>query len=53
MSKISKRLNVFRKIIKNLYEDFVRDVLDSEYYHLILSEYTKHGLEQAKIMTAL
>lgn len=47
-SKISKRLNALKRIIKNLYEDFASDVLDSENYHLMLSDYTQ---EQKKLLS--
>ena len=40
-AKINKRLTVLKKIIKKLYEDFASDLLDSEIYHSMLTEYTQ------------
>ena len=40
-AKINKRLTVLKKIIKKLYEDFASDLLDSESYHSMLTEYTQ------------
>lgn len=37
---INKRLTVLKRIIKKLYEDFAADLLDSESYHSMLTEYT-------------
>ena len=48
--KISKRLQVLKKIIKMLYEDFASDLLDADGYHSMLTEYTQ---EQKKITARL
>ncbi len=40
-AKINKRLTVLKKIIKKLYEDFASDLLDSDSYHSMLTEYTQ------------
>lgn len=40
-AKINKRLTVLKKIIKRLYEDFASDLLDSDSYHSMLTEYTQ------------
>lgn len=39
-AKINKRLNVLKRIIKKLYENFATDLLDSESYNSMLAEYT-------------
>ena len=39
--KIGKRIIALRKIIRKLYEDFASDLLDSESYHSLLTEYTQ------------
>ena len=49
-SKANKRLTVLKRIIKKLYEDFATDLLDSESYHSMLTEYTN---EQKKITARL
>ena len=49
-SKIQKRLGSLKKIIRKLYEDFAEDLLDSESYHEMLSEYTQ---EQKKLSARL
>jgi len=49
-NKIQKRLTSLKKIIRKLYEDFSEDLLDSESYHEMLSEYT---LEQKKLSARL
>jgi len=41
---------VLKKIIKKLYEDFASDLLDSDGYHSMLTEYMQ---EQKKITTRL
>ena len=46
--KIGKRLIALKKIIRKLYEDFASDLLDSESYHSLLTEYT----EERKQLTA-
>ena len=48
--RIQKRLGSLKKIIRKLYEDFADDLLDSESYHEMLSEYTQ---EQRKLTTRL
>ena len=40
-AKIGKRLTVLKKIVKKLYEDFASDLLDSDSYHFMLTEYTQ------------
>ena len=45
-NKIHRRLQMLKKIIRKLYEDFAEDLLDSESYHEMLSEYTQ---EQKKL----
>ena len=49
-SKIQKRLTSLKKIIRKLYEDFADDLLDSESYYEMLSEYTQ---EQKKLSARL
>ena len=49
-NKIQKRLGSLKKIIRKLYEDFADDLLDSESYHEMLSEYTQ---EQKKLSARL
>ena len=49
-NKIQKRLTSLKKIIRKLYEDFAEDLLDSESYHEMLSEYMQ---EQKKLFTRL
>ena len=39
--KIHGRLVVLKKIIRKLYEDFASDMLDSENFHSIVTEYTQ------------
>lgn len=48
--KITKRLQVLKKIVKKLYEDFASDLLDTDSYHSMLTEYTQ---EQKKITARL
>ena len=48
--RIQKRLTSLKKIIRKLYEDFAEDLLDSESYHEMLSEYTQ---EQKKLSARL
>jgi site-specific DNA recombinase len=40
-TKINNRLGTLSKIIKKLYEDFACDLLDTDNYHKILSDFTK------------
>ncbi len=40
-TKINHRLRILAKIIKKLYEDFACDLLDTENYHKMLSDYTR------------
>ena len=47
---IQKRLATLKEIIRKLYEDFADDLLDSESYHEMLSEYAQ---EQKKLSTKL
>ena len=49
-TKANKRLTVLKRIIKKLYEDFAADLLDSESYHSMLTEYTN---EQKQITARL
>ena len=49
-NKIQKRLISLKKIIRKLYEDFAEDLLDSESYHEMLSEYTQ---EQKRLSAKL
>ena len=49
-AKAFKRLTVLKRIIKKLYEDFAADLLDSESYHSMLTEYTQ---EQKQITARL
>ena len=49
-AKINKRLSVLKRIIKKLYEDFAADLLDSESYHSMLTDYTQ---EQKQITARL
>ena len=49
-AKLQKRLTFLKKIIRKLYEDFAEDLLDSESYHEMLSEYTQ---EQKKLSARL
>ncbi len=39
-SKINKRLQILKKIIKKLYEDLAEDRIDTDNYNNMLSEYT-------------
>ncbi|MHB1452997.1 MAG: DUF4368 domain-containing protein [Saccharofermentanales bacterium] len=39
--KLVNRMEILAKIIRKLYEDFAGDLLDSENYHIMLSEYSK------------
>lgn len=49
-AKINKRLTVLKRIIKKLYEDFAADLLDSEGYHSMLTDYAN---EQKQIAARL
>lgn len=49
-NKIHRRLQMLKKIIRKLYEDFASELLDSESYHELLAEYTK---EQKQLTTRL
>ena len=49
-TKANKQLTVLKRIIKKLYEDFAADLLDSESYHSMLTEYTN---EQKQISARL
>lgn len=49
-AKAIKRLTVLKKIVKKLYEDFASDLLDSESYHSMLTEYTQ---EQKQLTSRL
>ncbi len=49
-AKINKRLSVLKRIIKKLYEDFAADLLDSESYHSMLTDYAN---EQKQITARL
>ena len=48
--RLQKRLGSLKKIIRKLYEDFADDLLNSESYHEMLSEYTQ---EQKKLSARL
>lgn len=49
-TRINKRLGVLKKVIKKLYEDFASDLLDSENYHSMLTDYTQ---EQKRLIDRL
>ena len=45
-NKIHRRLQMLKKIIRKLYEDFARELLDSEGYQELLAEYAKEQTTQ-------
>ena len=51
--KIGKRLIALKKIIRKLYEDFASDLLDSESYHSLLTEYTQEQKQLNARLTAI
>ena len=52
-NKIHRRLQMLKKIIRKLYEDFASELLDSESYHELLTEYTKKQKQLTTRLTSI